>query len=184
MPHQVCPLQVEELKSGEAEEEFAGGASVFDPTSPLCALVVQASFDWTADTGASTHMTPHYHWFSSYKPYVISVRLANGTYIKSAGIRSVKFQPSDVKGHTLEFEHVLHVPLLKSNLFSVLYLTTKKWFIVNIMQFSMKFYRNNKLLFTATVNSSNTAILNGTTLSMTEFAGAASVSTCPLDISL
>jgi len=48
----------------------------------------------------------------------------------------------------------------------------------------MKFYRDNKLLFTATVNSSNTAILNGTTFPMTEFAGTASVSTCPLDISL
>ena len=176
--------KIEELKSGEAEEEFTGSASISDPTSPLCALVIQASFDWTADTGTSTHITLYCHWFSSYKPYVISVRLADGTYIKSASIGSVKFQPSDVKEHILEFEHVLHVPSLKSNLLPVLYLTTKKWFIVNIMQSSMKFYRDNKLLFTATVNFSNTAILNDTTLPMTEFVGTVSVSTCPLDISL
>jgi len=166
------------------KEEFAGNASAMDDTSPFCALIVEASSDWTADTGASSHMTPHRHWFASYTPYVVPVRLADGKVIMSAGVGSVRFKPSDIDGHILELERVLHVPLLRSNLLSVLYLTTKKGFDVHIKQNRMFFRRNKKLLFTATVNNSTTALLNGITLPMTEFAGLASSSTCPLDITL
>ncbi|TFK78835.1 hypothetical protein K466DRAFT_506645, partial [Polyporus arcularius HHB13444] len=28
-------------------------------------------------TGASAHMTPHRHWFRSYSPHIIPIRLAN-----------------------------------------------------------------------------------------------------------
>src|SRR5215470_8272539 len=129
-------------------------------------------------------MTPHRHWFTTYTPHVIPIRLADGKCVLSAGIGSVRFQPSDVKGITLEFERVLHVPLLRSNLLSVLYLTTQKGFVVHIVKSRMQFFRQNKLLFTATVNSTTTAILNGVTLPMTEYAGLASTSTCSMNTSL
>jgi len=75
--------------------EFAGNASAFIPdnTSPTSALIVEASSDWTADTGASSHMTPHCHWFSSYCPFQIHVHHANGQTIVSAGVGAVWFRP-------------------------------------------------------------------------------------------
>ncbi|OSC99790.1 hypothetical protein PYCCODRAFT_1345610, partial [Trametes coccinea BRFM310] len=35
-----------------------------------------AATNWNTDTGASAHMTPHRHWFRSYSPHVIPIRLA------------------------------------------------------------------------------------------------------------
>jgi viroplasmin and RNaseH domain-containing protein len=70
----------------EEKAEFAGNASTLDDTNPLCALIVEASSDWTADTGASSHMTPHRHWFATYKPHVIPIRLADGKVVMSAGL--------------------------------------------------------------------------------------------------
>jgi hypothetical protein len=83
-------------QANQAEEkagnvEFAGKASAFIPdySSPTSALFVEASSDSTADTGASSHMTPHHHWFSSYQPYRVPVRLANGQMIYSAGVGTI-----------------------------------------------------------------------------------------------
>jgi len=44
--------------------EFAGNASLhsFDSSDPLCPLQLDAHADWNADTGATSHMTPHRHW--------------------------------------------------------------------------------------------------------------------------
>ncbi|KZS87978.1 hypothetical protein SISNIDRAFT_418769, partial [Sistotremastrum niveocremeum HHB9708] len=41
--------------------EFAGNASVssLDPSHPASPLNVSASADWVADTGATSHMSPH-----------------------------------------------------------------------------------------------------------------------------
>jgi hypothetical protein len=46
---------------------------------------------WNADTGASSHMTPHHHWLRNYKPCCIEVKLADGSSIYSEGIGSVLF---------------------------------------------------------------------------------------------
>src|SRR5215469_12690134 len=167
----------------EQAELAAGNASIMDVTSPLCALIVEASSDWTADTGASSHMIPHRHWFVTYSPYIVPIKLADGKIIKSAGVGSVRFKPHGKK-HTLEFQRVLHVPDLKSNLLSILFLTALKGFRVEIVNKAMLFYRNGDCLFTATVNSNNTALLDGITLPMTEYADLASTSTCPMDTSL
>jgi len=80
----------------------------------------------------------------------------------------------------LEFERVLHVPNLRSNLLSVLYLTRNKDYRVSIVGSKMFFNRYGTLLFTATVTQNNTALLDGITEPMTRFAGL--ISTCPLDI--
>jgi transposase InsO family protein len=159
-------------------------ALIFGPTSSTSALLVKTSSDWTADTGASSHMTPHRHWFKSYQPVKIPIRLADGQIIYSAGMGSVQFKPNDLRAphKLLEFHKVLHVPNLQNNLLSVLYLTKHKQYTVSIVGSKMSFSHGGSTLFTATVNDNNTALLNGITIPMTECAGL--VSTCPLDISL
>lgn len=119
--------------SGEGGEvtEFAGSATVraLDPSDVLSPLDTAAHSSWTADTGATSHMTPHRHWLRNYTPYRTPVRLADSTIVYSAGVGSVVFAP-EVKGKALrpvEFERVLHVPALKSNLLSVLYLTHRQY---------------------------------------------------------
>ena len=119
------------------DAEFAGHASSPDYTNPHSPLIPDAGVDWNADTGATCHMTPHRHWFNTYKPHVIPIRLANNQVIHSAGIGSVLFKPT-VNGkpkQLLEFHRVLHVPELRNNLLSVLYLTCHKSYVVTIMKY-------------------------------------------------
>lgn len=73
--------------------EFAGNASSLDFTNPHSPLISDAGTDWNTDTGATCHMTPHRHWFNTYKPQVTPIRLANDQIIHSTGIGSVCFQP-------------------------------------------------------------------------------------------
>jgi len=40
---------------------------------------------WIIDSGASYHMTPRREWFVDYEPYVVSVNMANGNKVPSAG---------------------------------------------------------------------------------------------------
>lgn len=114
--------------------EFAGNASAFDYIDPHSPLITDAGADWNADTGATRHMTPHRHWFHSYTPYRVAIRLADHKVIHSTGCGSVRFQPV-INGKPqclLEFHDVLHVPALRSNLLSVLYLTRNKLYNVHI----------------------------------------------------
>jgi hypothetical protein len=69
-------------------KEFAGHASLrsVDPSDPLTPLQVDADFDWNADTGATSHMTPHRHWIRNYTPLCIPIKLADNTVIYSAGV--------------------------------------------------------------------------------------------------
>ena len=49
--------------------EQAGNASLSSGHSDLnTPLILDANFDWNADTGATSHMTPHRHWFSCTSP--------------------------------------------------------------------------------------------------------------------
>ena len=129
-------------------------------------------------------MTPHRHWFCSYTPCRTPIRLANDKVVYSVGKGSICFIPSlnNRPGRLLEFQDVLHVPDLCSNLLSVLYLTKKRQFHVHIDASHMRFKRHGKLLFTADINNHNAAHLNSSTLPMSDFAGM--VSTCPLNESL
>ena len=104
--------------------ESAGKASVRRPM-PSTPSARAAHLLWTADAGATSHMAPHKHWVRSYTPLKIPVCLANDTVIFSAGVGSMVFAPV-VEGRVaqaVEFNRVLHVPELGSNLLSVLYLT-------------------------------------------------------------
>ncbi|KAG1786730.1 uncharacterized protein HD556DRAFT_1210582, partial [Suillus plorans] len=76
---------------------------------------------------------------------------------------------------------VLHIPDLHNNLLSVLYLTQNCGFYVDISFSHMTFCRpKGSPLFYTSINSNNTAFLDGTTSPMTEFASPAS--TYPMDI--
>ncbi|KAE9384867.1 hypothetical protein BT96DRAFT_754014, partial [Gymnopus androsaceus JB14] len=66
---------------------------------------------WNTNTGASSHMTPHRHWFKSYSSCTVPICLADHSLIYSEGIGTVEFQP-DNGGSVVNFCHVLHVPAL------------------------------------------------------------------------
>ena len=158
-------------------KEFAGN-SIITPSPGTNSEL------WNCDTGATSHMTPHRHWFKTYTPYVTPISLANGQIVYSAGIGSIQFEPvlKGKKARIIEFERVLHVPDLQSNLLAVLYLTSKKGWHVHISSQRMSFSLHGHVLFTATVSQKNCAFLDGTPVVSTDFA--AFVSTCPVDLTL
>ncbi|KAL5521963.1 hypothetical protein ACEPAF_1819 [Sanghuangporus sanghuang] len=164
--------------------EFAGNASALDYTNPHSPLIPDAGTDWIADTGATCHMTPHRHWFTKYSTNHTPICLANNQVIYSVGIGTVRFQPvvGGKPGQLLEFERVLHVPDLRNNLLSVLYLTRSKSYVVTIHHNKMLFHRHGTVLFTANITSYNAATLNGHIVPT--IAYAAFTSTCPLDTTL
>ena len=129
-------------------------------------------------------MTPHSHWICNYTPFRTPICLANDLIIYSAGIGSVRFalMIRGQKAQVVEFTRVLHVPDLRTNLLSILYLTCQKQFTVKINSHEMRFTRNNTLLFTAQINENNAAFLDGTTDANSE--SASYISTLPVDISL
>lgn len=120
------------------QEEFVGSIA----SSPIIPKF-SPSLRWCADTGATSHMTPHRECFHSYEPYSVPIHVADGTTIKSAGIGTIMFKPRLPNGQQsrgLLFHRVLHVPDLKTNLLSVLYLTSRKGFQVVIKGLDMNFF--------------------------------------------
>jgi len=79
-------------------------------------------------------MTPHKHWFRSYCPHVVPIRLENNSIIYSAGIGSVEFQPviGGIPKCPVVFHDVLHVPQLGSNLLSLFHLTRLKGYEIGV----------------------------------------------------
>lgn len=150
----------------ETEEvvESAGSASVFslDEFSSNYADIVQ----WNTDTGATSHMTPHKSWIRNYTPYRVPIRLADNTVVYSEGVGSVVFSPiiNGQEARDVEFARVLHVPALRNNLLSVLYLTKHKGFDVHIHKDTMEFILNSTVLFTASVTKNSVGYLNGHTV--------------------
>ncbi|OJA19605.1 hypothetical protein AZE42_10261 [Rhizopogon vesiculosus] len=55
-------------QSAPGMPEFAGhtGFHSFDPSHPRYPLQLDARVEWNADTGATSHMTPHRHWLHNY----------------------------------------------------------------------------------------------------------------------
>lgn len=152
--------------------EFAGIAT---PQSTAM-LSIPQSFEWLADTGATSHMTPHRHWMRNYSPLRVPIRLADNTIIYSAGVGSIQFQPT-VRGEEadlLEFGKVLHVPALQNNLLSCLFLTKHKGFEILINATHMDFKRKGKTLFCAPISDNSSASLEGHTIPNQETANWAS----------
>src|ERR1700754_1380097 len=167
-------------------------ASSIQPTSANSSTFTSSSLphsshthSWCADTGATSHMTPHRHWFTEYQPYKVPVRLADGTVIYTAGVGSILFKTN--LGRTgvrdVVFSRVLHVPALHSNLLSVLYLTGKKGFQVVMEKNTMSFQLDGKLIFTATQRG-GLAYLDGSTLPPYSAQALAALSLLPLTLDL
>ena len=122
---------------------------------------------WNADTGATSHMTPHREWFHTYSPCSVPIRVANGQVVFAAGRGTVEFTP--VKGtrnlHPVVFFEVLHVPALNQNLLSVLTITSKHgfdvWFQSNN---TVDFIKDSVPRFHASVGADRVALLCGTTV--------------------
>ncbi|EKM50401.1 uncharacterized protein PHACADRAFT_104211, partial [Phanerochaete carnosa HHB-10118-sp] len=140
-------------------------------------------FLWTADTGATSYMTPYKHWFHNYTPMRVAVHFANNRIIYSEDVESVVFAPEVKKKlvRKLEFSRMLHVPELGSNLFSVLYLVRHHSLNVHIYSDCMNFDHNGETLFCAFINTSNTAYFDGTVISAMDSAQVANSSALPLD---
>ena len=164
-------------------EEFAGNAST--PSSTSLSPLYSLSLHWCADTGATSHMTPHRSWFETYEPHSVPIRVANGTVVYSAGVGSVRFRPrlNGVESREVIFNRVLHVPQLQNNLLSVLYLTSKQRFKVIVQGHSMRFERDGALLFTAKLHG-QLAYLDGNTIRPHAALSAASASLLPLTLDL
>ena len=147
--------------------ESAGSASL--STSPSSSDV---DSHWTADTGATSHMTPHRNWIRNYEPYRTPIRLADHTIVYSEGKGSVLFHPvidgKDVRG--VEFTQVLHVPKLRNNLLAVLFLTRHRNYNVDIGAHHMNFIHGGKNVFVASIKNNNIAYLDGTTVPSMEHA--------------
>src|ERR1700759_2284299 len=86
--------------------ESAGSANAASSRSPTSRQ--RSDTLWNADTGATSHMTPHRHWFVSYEPFQTPIRLADGKLIYSAGIGAVDFVPlvDGVVQHPIRFSRV------------------------------------------------------------------------------
>jgi hypothetical protein len=120
---------------------------------PLCPLQLDADADWNADTGATSHMTPHRHWLPNYAPRCVPIKLADNNIVYSAGVGTVVFSPvingKSVRAVEFTQARVLHVPDLRNNLLSVLYLTRNIGFTVHINLSHMSFERLSYLAFPA-----------------------------------
>ena len=192
-------FQKERLQKVVQEQTKAQNASAgSNPNMPQTASISSASclytspiqletyVSWNADTGASSHMTPHRHWLRNYKPCRIEIKLADGSVIYSEGVGNVQFEPV-IEGRTaqiVEFSNVLHVPSLCNNLLSVLYLTMNRRFHVHTIKDTMSFELDGKIRFVAKVNTSNSAFLQGSTIPLNESVNLSSSTTIPLDLSL
>ena len=119
-------------------------------------------------------------------PHRTPIRLANNCIVYSAGVGNVRFEPviDGKPSRQLVFQNVLHVPDLRSHLFSVLYLTRNKGFHVSIFKNCMQFRQKGTLLFTATVNERNAAFLDGRVIPSTETELAQAASTLQMDHAL
>ncbi|KAJ3529505.1 hypothetical protein NM688_g7844 [Phlebia brevispora] len=135
-------------------------------------------------------MTPKRRWLRDYTPHRVPVRLANNQIIYSAGVGSMLFVSEVLDGEKgsksrpVLFSRVLHVPELGSNLLSVIYLIRNHNFHVHISSKRMDFERDGTVLFTASIDGSNTAYLAGEVVPVVESAQLSVTSTLPLDQSL
>ena len=186
--NKVQETSSENTQSKDNVVEFAENASAlsstYDPSNPSNPLQSDADFDWNADTGATSHMTPHRHWLRNYSKVCIPIKLADHTIVYAVGVGSVRFVPqiNGKESRSVEWTRVLHVPQLRNNLLSVLYLTCHKGFEVHINSKCMNFKQNGTILFSASIQPNNCAMLNGVTEPISEYANI--VSTLPLDINL
>jgi Reverse transcriptase (RNA-dependent DNA polymerase)/GAG-pre-integrase domain len=158
----------------DSNDEFAGSASTFPIPS-------NARSNLNADTGATRSMMSNEKFFSTLRPLVRTIRLANGAQIQSKGEGDIVFQPwvdGEFTSNLITFPNVLFAPDLQSNLLSVLSLVQRNNYEVRINKDRMEFYCGGKLHMTARIDNNCVAYLDGRIIPA-ETANA--VSTLPLN---
>lgn len=166
----------EESDESESDEEKVMMASVKHIASTPCYRQKHLDADqtWNADSGATSHMTPHRQWIRDMEPCQVPVKLANNSRVWATGRGKVVFQPSGNR-ESVVFENVLYVPKLQNNLFSILSVVKKSKVRVVIENDLLEFSKGGKDLFTASIRGT-TGTLDGTTLNNDEHAYVAAVS--------
>ena len=181
------------MKSSNLEKVLAkmNQVQVHSASSANCLLSSpldpSAYTSWNSDTGASSHMTPHRHWLRDYKQCRVEIKLADGSSVYSEGVGSVLFEPIINSGpaQQVQFSNVLHVPALRNNLLSVLFLSMHKDFSIHIHKDIINFKLGGNTLFVAKVHpTSTTAYLQGITIPISESANLSSSTTLPMDLDL
>ena len=159
--------KAEEDGDSDAEADTESIAQAAKLASPPCHQRIGECTDtlWNADLGATAHMTPHRKWIRDMEPCRVPVRLANDDIIWATGRGNVIFSPSiDGKPtQSVEFNRVLYVPDLESNLFSILSAVWRNKLKVIIENDKMSFLKKDVLLFTGSIHR-NIGTLDGTTL--------------------
>jgi hypothetical protein len=125
-------------------------------------------------------MTLHRSWFTSYRPHVVPIRVANDAIVYSAGVGEVILTPTNASLRPCRLSRVLHVPELQNNLFAVLHLTLHHGFCVVIEGSQLQFSQQGALCLTATVKD-GTAYMD---VKVAAVAEAARASRAPLMRSL
>ena len=121
---------------------------------------------WNTDTGCSTSMTCRREYFRTYRLLRVPIALADGHVVYSAGVGTVEFIPvlDGVERPSVLLQHVLHVPDLSVNLFSVYPTMTEHAYEFRGRGRQVIFSKNGKTLFTTTVNAQNVGYLDGRTV--------------------
>ena len=112
-------------------------------------------------------MMPHCHWLQNYILKCVPIKLTDNTIVYSAGVGSVVFEPviDGKSSQAVKFSNILHVPELRNNLLSILYLTHHSRFVVHINVTHMSFsHSTGPPLFVASINNHNAAFLDGMTV--------------------
>jgi hypothetical protein len=135
---------------------------------------LSADAHWVADTGVTSHMTPHRSWFTSYRTHAVPIGVANNAIVYSASVGDVILTPTNASLCPCRLSRVLHVPELQNNLFAVLHLTLHHKFCVVIEGLQLQFLQRGALCLTATVKD-NAAYMDAKVAAVAEAALASRV---------
>ena len=135
----------------------APSAVLFASSPSSLSSFTSTNFHWLADTGATSHMTPHHHWIRNYSP----LQIPNNSIVYLSWVGSVVFNPIiDGKAtQTVEFSRILHIPSLQNNLLACLFLTKHKDLKIHIDSHNMDFIHHGQLLFCAPIEPNNCALV-------------------------
>jgi len=63
---------ITQANAASTVQESAGKASIYSLDQLDDPLSHRANYDWNANSGATSHMTPHKHWIRNSKPLILS----------------------------------------------------------------------------------------------------------------
>lgn len=118
-------------------------------------------YEWVGDSGATHHMTPFREIIENFNPNVVgTVEVADGEFIEAKGAGKITMLVSDECGEwKLQFNEVIYVPDLDSNLISIIQLDNKG-FEIKIKNGILMVMEKEDTLFKAKNNYGDAYILN------------------------